>query len=253
MRSIRDWYLLSRTGRRRFFADLNEITPEGLATLVQEELNESPVESLRTLEDIANYTRVDLPSLVELKQREPSEQSLQYVFMHRGYFRRPFEVVLAREYPSSDRRDNRSAVIDLVAFDKECRAPIIVELKRAEATDPLFGVVLESLHHWAFLSRNSWLLAAVLRRAGHDCPDTCSVQLAIAAPTQYYVEAQRRSAVSAARNREYSRTIDALTYLAERMGLAIPLMSIDDRWQDMGTDFPVQIWWHPASHPKEER
>ena len=153
MRSIRDWYSFSRTGRRRFFADLNQITPEGLATLVQEELNEPPVESLRTLEDIANYTRVDLPSLVELRQRDPSEQTLQYVFMHRGYFRRPFEVVLAREYPSSDRRDNRSAVIDLVVFDRECRNPLIVELERAKWTDPLFGVVLEALHHWVFLTQ----------------------------------------------------------------------------------------------------
>jgi hypothetical protein len=103
------------------------------------------------------------------------------------------------------------------------------------------------------LTRNCRLLAAVLQRAGHDCPDTCSVQLAIAAPTQYYVETQRRSEVSTARNREYSRTIDALSSLAERMALAIPLVSIDDKWQDMGTDFPLQIWWHPPSHPNEEK
>ena len=77
------------------------------------------------------------------------------------------------------------------------------------------------------------------------------MQLAIAAPTKYYVETQRRSAVSTARNREYSRTIDALSKLAERMALAIPLVSIDDRWQDLGTHFPAQIWWHPPSHPKE--
>jgi hypothetical protein len=187
MQSIRDLYSFSRRQPRRFFSALDEITPDGVVTRVQDELDRPPVESLRTLEDIANYARINLPSLAELKQWEPSEQRLQYLFIHRAYFRRPSEIVLAREYPSSDRRDNRSAVIDLLAFDGESRNPVIVELKRAEAVDPLFGVVLEALHHWVFLTRNCRLLAAVLQRAGHDCPNTCSVQLAIAAPTQYYV------------------------------------------------------------------
>ena len=58
MQSIRDWYLFSRTGRRQFFAGLDEIKPDGLVRLVQNELVRPPVESLRTLKDIVNYTRL---------------------------------------------------------------------------------------------------------------------------------------------------------------------------------------------------
>ncbi|HKD05521.1 MAG TPA: hypothetical protein VKB79_06425 [Bryobacteraceae bacterium] len=243
MQSIRDWYCFSRDHRRHFLAGLGENTNAALVTLLQNELNQAPIKSLRTLEEIKNYKRESLPRLADLKQRKPDEQHLQYLFMHRGYFRQPFESVLTREYPSCDRRNERSAVIDLLGFDNKRKEPLIVELKRAEASDPLFGVVLEALHHWAFFSRNSRLLAAVLRRGGYDCPDTCSVQLAIAAPTEYYVVTQRRSATSPARNREYSRTIDALTYLAARTGLNVPLVAIDDNWRDTGTDFPARLWW----------
>ena len=168
MRSIRQWYLLSRTARRRFFEDLSAITPDDLVALVQAELKHDGVEALRTLEDIEKYRRVNLPSLAELKQRAPNEQTLQYFFMHRGRFRLPSEVVIAREYPSSDRRESRIAVVDLLAFDQDSRNPLIIELKRAQADDPLLGVILESLHHWVFLTRNARLLADVLRRAGND-------------------------------------------------------------------------------------
>jgi len=251
MQSLRDWYCFSRNHRRQFLADLGENTNGALVTLIQNELNQPPIKSLRTLDDIKGYKRETLPCPTDLKQRTPNEQHLQYLFMHRGYFRHPFESVLTREYPSCDRRNDRSAVVDLLAFDNKRKQPLIVELKRAEATDPLFGVVLEGLHHWAFFCRNSLLLAAVLRRGGHDCPDACSVQLAIAAPTQYYVETQRRSAISPARNREYSRAIEALTYLAERIGLSVPLVAVDDNWRDTGTDFSVRLWWQaPTAEPR---
>ena len=94
-----------------------------------------------------------------------------------------------------------------------------------------------------FFTRNSRLLAAVLRLAGHDCKDASPIQLAIAAPQKYFVETKRRSAEDSTRNREYSLAIDGLTRLARRVGPAIPLVSIDDEWQDTEGDFSIQIWW----------
>ncbi len=252
MRSIRDWYLLSRTGSRsQFLAEIDRLTPDGLVDLVRHELKQAAVRSLRTLEDIANYRRVDLPSLAELKQRKPNEQTLQYFFMQRGYFRSRSEVVLAREYPSCDRREKRRAVIDLLAFDVENNNPLLVELKQAKANDPLFGVVLEALDHWIFFTRNFRWLAAVLSQVGHRCQDASPIQLAIAAPKEYFVETQRRSAKDSVRNREYSLTIDALTCLAKQVGLAISLVSIDDDWQDSEGEFSVQIWWQPPLDKRE--
>jgi hypothetical protein len=78
--------------------------------------------------------------------------------------------VLAREYPSCDRREKRRAVIDLLAFDSESNNRL-VELKQAKATDTLFGVVLEALDTWIFFTRNSLCLAAVFGRVGWRCED----------------------------------------------------------------------------------
>lgn len=86
MRSIRDWYLLSRKRRGQFFAEIDGLTSDGLVSLVRHELKQAAVNSLRTLEDIANYERAALPSLAELKRKKPNEQTLQYFFMHRRYF-----------------------------------------------------------------------------------------------------------------------------------------------------------------------
>lgn len=130
--------------------------------------------------------------------------------------------MIAREYPSCDRREKRRAVIDLLVFDVEKNNSLLVELKQAKASDPLFGVVLEALDHWIFFTRNSRSLAAVLSQAGHRSQDS-PIQLAIAAPNKYFVETQRRSAKDSIRNREYSLTIDALTCLAKQIGLAITL------------------------------
>jgi hypothetical protein len=137
-------------------------------------------------------------------------------------------------------------------FDVEKNNSLLVELKQAKSSDPLFGVVLEALDHWIFFTRNSRSLAAVLSQAGHRSQDS-PIQLAIAAPNKYFVETQRRSAKDSIRNRECSLTIDALTCLAKQIGLAITLVSIDDNWQDSEGEFPVQIWWQPPLDENEGR
>ena len=70
--------------------------------------------------------------------------------MHRGHFADRQERVLAREIPTccwDERADGRS---DLLVFDEPANQAVIVELKRASATDPLTRCVLEVLWHWTF-------------------------------------------------------------------------------------------------------
>jgi hypothetical protein len=252
MLSIRDWYLLSRGGSRgKFLAQLDCLSPEVLTDLVRHELELEPVGSLRALEALRNNARTALPSMAELKQMRPVEQTLQYFFMHRGYFQTCSEMVLAREYPTCDRTERRRAVADLLVFDGLNNCPLIVELKRAEATDPLFGVVLEALDHWVFLSRNRRALEEILSQEGYRCRDTCPVRLAIAAPRDYFVQTERRSANDRTRNGEYARSIAGLKHLAKHAGVVVPLVSIEDAWMDTGGHFATGLWWHPTLGPRD--
>jgi hypothetical protein len=249
MQSIRDWYLLSRSGSRgEFFDQIGDLSPREFANLMRRELEHPPAQSLRSMDDIRKYKRVDLPPLVELKQKSPEEQILQYFFIHRGYFRFPFEIVLCREYPSSDRHVRRRAVIDLLAFDQENKRPILVELKRAKSTDPLFGAVLEALDHWIFFTRNRKLLSETLTLEGYRWGDGSPIPLAIAAPNDFFVQTKRRSDHDPTRNREYSRAIEAMTYLAEQVNLPVSLVSVEDGWQETEGNFSTNIWWQPPSN-----
>ncbi len=82
----------------------------------------------------------------------PAEQTLQWMFTHRGYFHREPERVLWREWPTS--------------------AP--GRQRRADVTDALPRVVLEALRHWICAMRHRQSFETQIRDFGVAAPGSSS-------------------------------------------------------------------------------
>jgi hypothetical protein len=234
-RPLRHWYEFSKGkwGRRRlsdFFVLLESCTPARFAKIVAADLQRPALGELRSLASIRQYSRRDTPTLDELLQRRPDEQTLQWLFLLRGYLQFTHEPIIERELPVSPAQVEREGWVDLLAFDVDRRQPILVELKRADANDSLTGVLLEVLSHWAFHIRYQHQFrqqiaeAEVVRSAEMLAPS-----VAIAAPHSYFAETLRRSN-DPRRHNEIHVAARLIRCMLETWGLQVRLLAIEDAW-----------------------
>jgi hypothetical protein len=188
---------------------------------------------LRTKAELADLGRVKLPDIGDLRSREPTEQTLQWMFMHRGYFVETHQHIVWRELPTCCTGERAYGRADLVAFDTRAAQPIIVELKRTDATDALTRVVLEALWHWVFNIQHLAGLHALLSEFGH--PTRLRPRIAIAAPQAYFTTARCRT--RAPRSSEYDLALSWIDRLNGEGLVSTEVYAIDDDWQRSGPDF----------------
>jgi hypothetical protein len=193
---------------------------------------------LRTRQELEELDRELCPSLEDLRLRKPNEQTLQWVFLHRGYISSLNERVLCRELPSCcwGEKVAGKGRADLLAFDGELSQPMLVELKRADNDEPLCAVVLEILFHWCFHGQFHQSFELLLRE--FECGATRPMRLVIAAPVGYFREARRRSQDRTDRlGGEFPRALAWITALRELV--QIDLYAIEDQWLEKGPMFPM--------------
>jgi hypothetical protein len=235
-RSIRDWYRLSKKDSSKFFNDLHLLDCSSLIAILQQDIALQPRGRLRTAAELESLSRTGLPSLDVCKAKGPDEQTLQWMFMHRRYFELAHERIVWRELPTCCAEETPEGWCDLLAFDEAQARPLLVELKRGSATDPLTGVLLEALWHWVFGVRHNADLNTQLRGFGHT-PNN-PPRLAVAAPDEYYRQAQQRTREP--RGSEYQVAIAWLACLRQNKIVDIDLYAIEDAWLSTGPAFNMR-------------
>jgi hypothetical protein len=247
-RTLRSWYLTSKgeRGRRsRFFALLEACTSEKFEKIIREDLARPALGGLRSLEAIRNSSRRNSPSLEQLRNAAPDEQTLQWFFIYRGYLQFERERVIERELPVSPAGVPRQGWVDILAFDERANRPILVELKQARARDSLTGVLFELLGHWAFHMRYLEEFRRQLAEGGVFRTDgMLSPSIVIAAPRAYFHESLRRSN-DPRRHKEIEVAAALITYLRNNCGVTLRLLAIDDDWQEVGIGFGIREWSIP--------
>lgn len=234
---IRDWYRLSKGGTRAvFFRDLPTLDCDALMGALASETSLPSTGRLRTKVELEELSRSLVPPIQDLAMRGPNEQTLQWMFMHRKRLLSLTECVLARELPTCCAGESVEGRADLLAFDQLLAQPIIVELKCEKASDPLSGVVLEVLSHWAFNVRHLADFNAQL--SGFGYLPSKPPRLAIAAPEGYYVETRRRTARRQCN--EYDIAMTWIDALLRNNIVTVDLYAIEDDWLSAGPDF--QMW-----------
>jgi hypothetical protein len=248
-RTLRSWYLNSsgtRGSRSQFFALLDSCTSEKLMSVVETDLCRPVTGSLRTLASIREYSRRDPPSLEELRTTVPNEQTLQWLFLYRGYLQFEHERVIERELPVSPADVAREGSVDVLAFDGIANQPILVELKQVRANDSLTGALLEVLAHWAFHMRYLAEFREQLMKGSVSGANVMKKpSVVIAAPKKFFLETVRRSGDSR-RHHEVRTAAAIVKCLKDTMGLKIRLLAISDDWQQVGPAFGVEEWLIPA-------
>ncbi len=195
---------------------------------------------------IAKYSRRNRPSLQELLTATPNEQTLQWLFLYRGYLQFEHERVIERELPVSPEGVEREGWVDVLAFDGTVNQPILVELKQCRANDSLTGVLLEVLAHWAFHMRYLKEFQAQLLGGGVvGSGDMTAPSVVIAAPETYFRETLRRSTHSR-RHNEIRKAASMIKCMREEWDLKIRLLAIADDWQSEGIRFGIEEWKVPV-------
>jgi hypothetical protein len=242
-RTLRSWYLTSkgeRSSRSQFFELLDLCSPEMFTKVVKADLERPASGRLRTLASIREYSRRNSPSYEELSTAKPDEQTLQWLFLYRGYLQFEHEQVIERELPVSPAGLLREGWIDVLAFDSIVKQPILVELKQARANDSLTGVLLEVLAHWAFHMRYMAEFRRQLKDGGVVGAEEASMpSVLIAAPKHYFRETLRRNS----RRHNETRTAALLMKcMKDGWDLNVRLLAISDDWQEVGAGFGVEEW-----------
>jgi hypothetical protein len=246
---LRRWYEFSKGeagNSSDFYALLEQCMPERFAAIVTADLQRPAPGELRSLESIRRYSRRNPPTFEELQKREPNEQTLQWMFLLRGYLQFRHEVIIERELPVSPGGVDREGWVDLLVFDADRRQPVLVELKRAKANDSLTGVLLEVLSHWAFHMRYlHQFRQQVAQSEVVQSLDMVTPTVAIAAPESYFVETLRRSS-SARRHNEIQVAARLINCMQEAWGLRVRLLAIEEDWQQVGLEFSLHEWSTPT-------
>lgn len=234
--SLHGWYQHSKGDPRQFFKDLQTLDCPTLATLIRRDCALAPRGRLRTAVELELLNRTPKPSLDNLRKRTGSEQTLQWMFIHREYFYQKAGQILWRELPTCCAGEPADGRCDLLVFDKEKVRPVLVELKQGSAGDPLTGVLLEALWHWAFTIRHLDSFDAQIRGFGFAATDPPGI--AVAAPDQYF----RRTSVRtrSPRNDEFKSALAWISYLKQNKIVDIDLYSVSDDWQRVGPSFAMQ-------------
>jgi len=235
-RSIHDWYRLSKKYPRKFFRDLHFLDCSSLIATLQNDSTLQPRGHLRTAAELKGLSRTGLPSLGACKAREPDEQTLQWMFIHRCFFHVPHERIVWRELPTCCAEETPEGWCDLLAFDEVQARPLLVELKRGSATDPLTGVLLEALWHWTFGVQHSAEFKKQLCDFGYSTNNRPRV--AIAAPEEYYRQAQQRT--RGPRGSEYQIALSWLACLRQKQVVDIEMFAIENAWQSSGPAFSMR-------------
>ena len=249
-RTLRSWYLTSkgeRSSRSQFFALLDSCTPEKFTKVVKADLERPASGCLRTLASISQYSRGNRPFYEELRAANPDEQTLQWLFLYRGYVQFEHEQVIERELPVSPAGLPREGWIDVLAFDSIVNQPILVELKQDRANDSLTGVLLEVLAHWAFHMRYMAEFRRQLKEGGVVGAEEVSMpSVVIAAPKHYFLETLRRASDSRRHNETRTAAL-LMKCMKDGWGLNIRLLAISDDWQEVGAGFSVEEWSVPVN------
>jgi hypothetical protein len=230
---VRHWYDHSKDSASAFFRDLEQLDCDTLVRLLGLETALSPRGSLRTKVQLEALNRAQRPSIQDLQMREPDEQTLQWMFMHRKHLLSISEEVAFRELPTCCEGESVEGRADLLAFDQLRKQPIIVELKRKTASDPLSGVVLEALSHWAFNVRHLADFKSLLFEFG--CVAEELPRVVIAAPEGYYRSNRKRTRPP--RGKEFYIAKNWIECLRQREVVTIDLYTTEDDWLSEGPDF----------------
>ena len=246
---LRRWYQFSKgVGGRSsdFYTMLDRCTPDRFAAIVAQELQRPAPGELRSLSSIRQYSRRRIPTLEELQNREPNEQTLQWMFLLRGYLQFKHEAIIERELPISPAGVDREGGLDLLTFDLSRGQPILVELKRAKATDSLTGVLLEVLSHWAFHVRYFHQFRQQLAQSEVvNSLNSMMPTVAIVAPESYFIETVRRSS-DRRRHHEVQVAAKLINCMRVLYDLQVRFLAIQDDWQQIGLDFVLHDWRIPA-------
>jgi hypothetical protein len=156
--TVSDWYELSKDSGTVFFGAHRRLKTEMLANMLTNQTALPPRGRLRTIEEVQQLhrNRKPLPSVQALRARgRADEYALQCMFVHRGFFEHASQLLLCRELPTCCAKEMPEGWVDLLLFDTTVARATLVELKDEDANDPLTGVVLEVLSHWAFHVQHS--------------------------------------------------------------------------------------------------
>ena len=85
---------------RSYFRDLPTLDCDALMGALALETSLPPTGRLRTKVELEELSRSLVPAIRDLAMRGPSEQTLQWMFMHRNRLLSLTECVLARELPT---------------------------------------------------------------------------------------------------------------------------------------------------------
>lgn len=239
-RTIREWYNRSRGGTRgKFLSEIASLDCAALIAQLQRECLIPPAGRMRTRTELDACGRKAAPTVQTLQADACDEQTLQWMFLHRGYLLAPIERVLRRELPTCCAGQMPIGWADLLAFDTECMQPILVELKRAEANDPLSAVVLELLSHWVFQVRHIGCFNALIGDYGYAA--RLPMRLVIGAPEAYFREARAVSQRRRAGLRgEYEIALSWIKGLRSAGAAALDLYAIEEQWQASGPAFRMR-------------
>lgn len=233
--TIEGWYRLTLQSRA-FFEAVPYLDGVSLARMAMTDAMTPARGVLRTKAQLTDLGRVLLPDLDNLRSREPTEQTLQWMWMHRGHFAERQQKIVWRELPTCCAGERAFGRADLLAFDTDALQPIIVELKKATATDALTRTVLEAFWHWVFNMQHLASLEAMLCEFGHQ--PRLPPRIAIAAPRAYFIDARRRT--RAPRNAEYELAVSWIDHLTDKKLVAIEMYAIEDDWLAAGPNFGLE-------------
>jgi hypothetical protein len=237
--TIRGWYELSKKDRTAFFRALRHLESETVRKMLADQTALPPRGRLRTVEELSALPRTSWPSVNDLRARGRSDEyALQCMFAHRGFFAAPSQKFLWREFPTCCADEMPEGWADLLIFDTNLFRPSLVELKDADANDPLTGVVLETLSHWAFHVQHLTEFLEVLHlfdvQPVHAVPG-----IAIAAPEHYFTEAKRRNREP--RGQEFGRALQWIADLHQHNVVSIEMYDIEDSWLQAVPNFNMKI------------
>jgi len=233
--TVEGWYRLS-DHPRRFLSAVPDLGVSALVRLTERAIAQPPRGRLRSKAELADLGRVSLPALTDFRDRLPTEQTLQWMFMHRGFLVEQHEQIVWRELPTCCSGERAYGRADLLAFDRKSNQPIIVELKRATATDPLSRCVLEVLWHWTFNVQHLAGFNAVLSEL--DCHCDALPRAVIAAPRSYFAATELRT--RGPRKSEYQTAFDWMDGLRRAGIVSTEVYAIADDWLETGPAFGME-------------
>ena len=244
-RSLRDWYDLSREEPRRFLEELPTLDCGALLETLNAEIGIAARGPLRTKKELYALCRTPVPSVLELQKKTPNEQTLQWMFMHRGCFASETEIVVYRELPICCAGETLGGHgrADLLVFDQSQGRAVLVELKCATARDPLSGVVLEVLLHWIFNIQHREQFHQQLSDLGYVSKNPLG--MAICAPRAYFESSATRNRKP--RGDEFNSAQGWIKCLRERKNILIDLYEVKDDWLKVGPKF--QMYKRPLDAP----